>query len=759
MRAKLTLAILAVLAAPAHAVEIDGRVDPAEWQGAQHITEFRMVSPLSREPTRYPTEGWVLATPDGLAIAFKNTQPANVPRTRQRAQRDAGGAADRVNLYVDFDGDNRSGYNFTVLLSDSIIDTTITNENQFNPDWDGNWRHATSEDDGAWYAEMLIPWHIAPMQNANGDRRTIGLSLDRVVGTTGERMAWPAITFTEQRFMSNFSKIEVPQYRQSLLAITPYVVGVYDNVGGKADFDTGADIFWKPNGQFQLSATLNPDFGQVESDQLVVNFGAIESFFSDKRPFFTENQGFFDVPFGSLNTNNRLIYTRRVGGRTDDEAGSGDVTAAVKVNGSAGGLNYGVFAATEADEIGRDFYAMRATQGFGNQGLGAMVTRVDRPYFDREATVYEVDHRWAPTPQWNIRTTALASDVDQAGQNIRDSGAQMRIDYEMGKGWRQQLYLLHLGEGLQLNDFGFLERNNFNYGRYELARRITDLPETSRYTSHEWRGATSRRVNDHGVHIADAWAFNRQSQRRDGGDEFFEVASWTDGRDDLITRGNGIVKVPTKYFLYGERFRPRKGHWAFNGSARYNVEGLSNDFTKGATTLYFEPTYHVNDTLSFFAGVELSHNPDWLLWAPYDDPAKPDNRLATYRSNMVFLNAGSVWLIDNKQELRVRLEAIGLDAKAEQAWLVAPDGTPVAVDEPVAMEDRVKDFALRNLGFQVRYRYELAPLSYLYIAYVRGGSMFEEGNGPFDAQREFRDAFELRDSEQLLVKLSYRFEI
>jgi hypothetical protein len=59
----------------------------------------------------------------------------------------------------------------------------------------------------------------------------------------------------------------------------------------------------------------------------------------------------------------------------------------------------------------------------------------------------------------------------------------------------------------------------------------------------------------------------------------------------------------------------------------------------------------------------------------------------------------------------------------------------------------------------VRYRYEFAPLSYLYVAYVRGGSLFDAGLGPYSARDEFTGAFDLRDSEQLLVKLSYRFEI
>jgi len=751
MRVPLLLALLVALAVPfaaaeTQAIEVDGRIDPAEWQGAQHITDFRLTQPLSRGPAPHPTEAWVLATPEGLAIGYRNTQPASVPRTRQRAQRDQGGPVDRVNLYVDFDGDGRNGYNFTVLLSGSIIDGTLSNENRFNSDWDGDWRHASSEDGDTWSAEMLIPWHIAPMQQATGNTRTIGISLDRVIGVTGERMSWPAVSFTEQRFLSVLAKMEVPAFSQALLTITPYVVGVRDNVAGHSDFDGGADLFWKPNGQFQLSATLNPDFGQVESDQLVVNFGAIESFFSDKRPFFTENQGFFDVPFGSPNNANRLIYSRRVGGNADDGSGAGDVTAAVKVNGSARGINVGVFAATEADDAGRDFYAVRATHDFNGQGIGAMLTRVDRPFLDRAATVAEFDHRWTPNAQWSVRSTVVGSHVDQRGTQTRDTGAQVRIDHQINPAWRQQLYAVHLGDGLQLNDFGFLERNNFNYARYELGRRVTDLPAASVFSAHHWRYAVSRRSNDHGVHIGDAWAINRASDRRDGGDEFFDIAGWTAGHDDLITRGNGVVDVPSKLFAYYERSRPRKGRWAFQGSARYAAEGLGG-IDAGATTLYVEPTYHVDDTLSFSAGLQARHHPDWLLW-------RGGNLLGTFRSNTLFLNAGVTWLLDHRQELRLRLEAIGLDAQTRQAWRVSPDGVPVAVNE------NIPNFALRNLGFQLRYRYELAPLSYLYVAYVRGGAMFEQGNNEvFSAQDQFRDAFDLRDSEQLLVKLSYRFEI
>ncbi|MBC7990427.1 MAG: hypothetical protein H7Y19_12715, partial [Luteimonas sp.] len=77
MRAPITAAILSAMSAPAIAIEVDGRIDAAEWQGAQHVTDFRLTQPLSREPAPQPTEAWILATPEGLAIGFRNTQPAS----------------------------------------------------------------------------------------------------------------------------------------------------------------------------------------------------------------------------------------------------------------------------------------------------------------------------------------------------------------------------------------------------------------------------------------------------------------------------------------------------------------------------------------------------------------------------------------------------------------------------------------------------------------------------------------------------------
>ena len=81
--------VLSALAVPAAAVEIDGHIGVDEWAGARHITDFRKAQPLTGEPGSLATEAWVLATPEGLAVAFRNEQPPGVPRTPISSGRNA----------------------------------------------------------------------------------------------------------------------------------------------------------------------------------------------------------------------------------------------------------------------------------------------------------------------------------------------------------------------------------------------------------------------------------------------------------------------------------------------------------------------------------------------------------------------------------------------------------------------------------------------------------------------------------------------
>ena len=157
-----------------------------------------------------------------------------------------------------------------------------------------------------------------------------------------------------------------------------------------------------------------------------------------------------------------------------------------------------------------------------------------------------------------------------------------------------------------------------------------------------------------------------------------------------------------------------------------------------------KPTYFISDAFNVFVLGYVEHTPNWMVW-------QHDDLMGTFEEHGLEIDAGVNWTIGDRQELRVKLQALGMDAKLKQAWRTDFDGTPVAVS------DHVDDFSLRNLGFQVRYRYELAPLSDLYVVYGRGGYVLDPRY--VGAESQFGRSFDLRDSEQLLVKLAYRFEL
>ena len=204
-----------------------------------------------------------------------------------------------------------------------------------------------------------------------------------------------------------------------------------------------------------------------------------------------------------------------------------------------------------------------------------------------------------------------------------------------------------------------------------------------------------------------------------------------------------ICRLSPNFNAFYERNWSREGNWELYGNLGVNNGGIGGERGLGYT-LQFRPTYYVSDAFNVFVVGNAESTPHWTVW-------QHDNLLGSFDERALEIDAGVNWTIGDRQELRVKLQAIGLDARLRQAWRTDVDGTPVAVDDPV------DDFSLRNLGFQVRYRYQLAPLSDLYVVYGRGGYMLDAFGR--DEASQLMHAFALRDSEQLLVKLSYRFEL
>ena len=137
----------------------------------------------------------------------------------------------------------------------------------------------------------------------------------------------------------------------------------------------------------------------------------------------------------------------------------------------------------------------------------------------------------------------------------------------------------------------------------------------------------------------------------------------------------------------------------------------------------------------------------WFLW-------RGDTNFATYDAVRVTPQFRIDWLISSKQDLRLLLQWVGIRAKAIDLYDRNSDGNVYVTGvDPVD-----HDFAIGSLAFQIRYRYELAPLSELYIVYARGG--FHSGindDGLQNLGSTFSDALDNITADQFMAKIRYRF--
>ena len=293
----------------------------------------------------------------------------------------------------------------------------------------------------------------------------------------------------------------------------------------------------------------------------MVNFSATETFISDKRPFFTENQGLFE--YTTPSDFSQLLYTRRVGAPADDGNGAGDITAAVKLNGSFGATKYGMFAADEADEVGRSFRALRLVRDFSKQNLGMMLTQVERPY--PRSRRHGARHRPQLAAERSAGTCRRACSAAMSS-NPATARATSARRYGPITRWTAA----GASSGSRCTSATTCRSTMPATCRAtaptictgKLQRRFTDLPEDSRYASKDWRGRVSTNYNNHGEKLNDQFRLSREGRLRNGSYEYAQININSAGVDDLLTRGNGSLKRPANFNAFFEYERPRKGNWA-----------------------------------------------------------------------------------------------------------------------------------------------------------------------------------------------------
>src|SRR5690606_20694918 len=136
------------------------------------------------------------------------------------------------------------------------------------------------------------------------------------------------------------------------------------------------------------------------------------------------------------------------------------------------------------------------------------------------------------------------------------------------------------------------------------------------------------------------------------------------------------------------------------------------------------------------------YSADWLLW-------QQDNQFGSFRSRRLDYDFRLDWIPSPRHELRVKLQWIGVKATARQAYRTDPGGRLRAGDE------RLTPFTINHLGLQVRYRYEIGPMSEVFLVYARGGyQMLDEDRR--DVPGLLGDITDVRDADQFMLKVRYR---
>ncbi len=743
----ITLALCAMSALAvvtrAHAdIVVDGHLDDADWSGAQVFDDFRLTMPFTGAPAPVVTSARVLATPEALFIGFQTGQPESM-RKHGRSPRDAEFMdADEVAFIIDFEGQGTTAHEFTVSLSGSVRDGIILQQTTYSYDWDEVWYSAVSEDEAGWSIEIELPWSVAPMGPVTGGRRQIGIFVGLFLQTTSENYAFPGNDYRSPTFVADMHPIEVPAYDASLLAWIPYLSSATDLLQGSSRVRGGLDVIWKPDASRQLTATINPDFGQVESDDLVVNFTAIETFLTEKRPFFTQNQQLFDL---RTTLDGRIINTRRIGAAPDaGPDGQTDVLAAAKYSAKHADWEYGMFAAAEDDSAlasGRDYFAARLHRLSEDWSVGYLGTYTDHPAIDRTATVHSLDAEYSPAPGWAFRTQAIVTDMQDPSAELtaRGAGAWLAALFAPGGRLEQNLYASWYDDNYDVNDLGFMTRNDIREFQSETFWYRRSHPPDSLVQSSHWKLDAHWRTTAAGLRLPSWIQLGRHWNYRDGSLLDASVRPTSSGIDDLSTRGGPVFNLPSQpdaHVSFLSR-RTDRGRWL--AYVRAFREGLS----QAGYECGFNPQYYASTDLNFDMELNYLDSPDWLIWQPDIE------RVAQYSRQQLQVAFNTNWYPTPKSEFRVRLQWVGLQARGRQAFGIGPDGDLMPAAEIVP------DFSLSDIALQARYRYEFKPLSELFVVYSFGGSVLQDETASFGEL--WSAGVDNPTAQQFLVKLAWRF--
>ena len=490
---------------------IDGVLDEPVYQQVPPAAGFVLQEPIEGPPATEETEVWVLFDDDNFYLVVRcwNSAPESEWIIRDM-RRDSFNvvSGEYVGVLLDTFYDRRNGYNFGINPIAGRIDMQMTNERDFNMDWNPIWELRTGRFDGGWTIEAAFPFKS--LRYRPGRDQIWGFQLMRNVQWKNERSFFNPVpaargegAISQASLGAAIVGIEAPEDGLSF-EIKPYAIADMSTDRSAAvpfsnDLNGAAGIDLKYGITENLVAdfTVNTDFAQVEADEQQVNLTRFSLYFPEKREFFLENQGVFTFggaaagPFGGNGGETPvLFYSRRIGlNEVDGTAREVPIDAGARMTGRVGKFTVGLLNIRTGEEpVARaratSFSVVRMKRDvLRRSSFGALYIR--RSISNRAPgsnETYGIDGAFGFFDDLNINT--YWAKTETAGFDD-DTSYRAQLDYE---GDRYGVRLERLVVGTDFNpEVGFLRREDFeqSLGRFRFSPR---LPSSRVIRKLSWEG-------------------------------------------------------------------------------------------------------------------------------------------------------------------------------------------------------------------------------------------------------------------------------
>jgi len=450
-------------------IVLDGLLHDWRWQAATPVEDFTQFYPNEGDQPTERTSVRILYDDRALYIGVicYDSEPRGI--VPQLTRRDRGSEADRFTVQIDSYHDHRTAFVFSTNVAGVQSDGFLSQDgNVYDLSYDAVWKVHTARHREGWSAEFEIPFNAIRFSPRSDARYEWGINFRRYISRKRETDEWVMVPSTERLLIARWGHLH------GIEKITPPLnVSLIPYVSGTASFESeapgirpfksdqtgsaGIDLKYGISRDFTLDVAINPDFGQVEVDQSILNLTVFETYYPEKRPFFVEGASLFEFGSAVDHTPLALFYSRRIGQRplgsyfvSPPPGGSVEanplvttILGAAKVTGhSESGLSLGLLTTATAEEnaVVKDstgntqtirteprgtYNVLRVKQEFGGSSwVGVMGTLAAR---EKRQPAYSggID--------WNLRFDDGRYTLDGYLAGARSSSTRVRPDGAAGR--------------------------------------------------------------------------------------------------------------------------------------------------------------------------------------------------------------------------------------------------------------------------------------------------------------------------------------